>query len=653
MKSFFTVLFVFYFFSNSFGQNPDILTYDISLDFTDFQKKELVGKTKLTLSTNSEEFKIQLTESLLIDSILLSDKPLDFERNGHDVLIKSNKTDTLGITIYYHGKPAKDEQWGGFFITSDYAYNYGVGMGANPPVFGRSWFPCHDTFTDKALFTFHITTPKEMEAAGCGTLTAVTETENSKTYHWNLSAPIPTYLASIAVGDYDIIEKKYTGIENEIPAMFFVEAGSATQGEKAIECVEYAFHAFEKYFGPYKWEKVGFVSTPFSSGAMEHATNIAFPSYCVEKGCDYLLIHELAHNWFGNLVTCRTEGDMWINEGWASYLESLYEEYRFGIGAAKKYRRQNHRNVLTHTHIRDKGYRALYNPPHKYTYGSTVYDKGADVVHTLRGYLGDSLFFPALKQFFVQNAYGNISTSEFCNFLEKETNTDLTPFFKTWVYSQGFPHFSVKSLETKSSGTKFKTNVVVSQRLHHLPEYANDNKIEIEFIGENWEREKRIIEFSGSEVSQKYKLNFKPVSVFIDPDEKITDATIDEIYTVNQSGEYYFEECRALLDTKSIKDSALIRIEYNVLPPLGANKKNRLSEKEYWKIDGLDFSNIEGEIFLILSDETIKKPVLFYRPNQEETWTSLNLEAQKMNPYLVFVIKNIKAGEYAAGSFSK
>ena len=127
---------------------------------------------------------------------------------------------------------------------------------------------------------------------------------------------------------------------------------------------------------------------------MEHATNITYPNSSINGSLsdEWLYAHELSHMWFGDKVTCASADDMWLNEGWAVFCESVFREGLYGKESYKTTMRSKLKDVLQFTHIKDGGYRALYGIPPEYTYGSTVYDKGGQVAHTLRGYLGDSLF---------------------------------------------------------------------------------------------------------------------------------------------------------------------------------------------------------------------------------------------------------------------
>ena len=151
---------------------------------------------------------------------------------------------------------------------------------------------------------------------------------------------------------------------------------------------------------------------PFNAGAMEHATNITYPIYAVNGGLgqEELMAHELAHMWWGDNVTCQTDGDMWINEGWASFSEYLFLEDVYSRERYESAMKADLREMLQFAHHREEMYRAVSGQPHEYVYGDHVYKKGALVAHNLRGYMGDEAFFSAIDQFMEQFKHSAVSS---------------------------------------------------------------------------------------------------------------------------------------------------------------------------------------------------------------------------------------------------
>ena len=170
--------------------------------------------------------------------------------------------------------------------------------------------------------------------------------------------------------------------------------GDTTNMKLSFTHLDEAMQAFEGRFGAYRWPKVGFSAVPFNAGAMEHATCIAYPKSLLDGTTNYetLMAHELSHHWWGDLVTCRTAEDMWLNEGWASFCEMLFTEALYGEEAYRDAVRDNHKDVLLYAHRSDGGRFPVSGIPLNITYGDHVYNKGADVARNLRSFMGDEDF---------------------------------------------------------------------------------------------------------------------------------------------------------------------------------------------------------------------------------------------------------------------
>lgn len=652
--------------SQNFRDQIDVLHYNIHLQITDFEKEHIQGYTEIQC-TPAKKSLSQLQFDLLsmkVDSVFFENTAVEDVMYNNKLLTiplahKIAKNDTITVKICYHGHPVFDSKWGGFYFSSGYAYNYGVGMAAQPPVYGRVWFPCIDRFTDRATYNFYITVQKQHQAVCCGELQEITKNANkTNTYHWKLTHTIPTYLASIAVGKYTAIKDTYKGLERDIPVSIYVHPAEKKPAKTAFENLHAMMQAYEKYFGPYVWQRIGYVATPFNSGAMEHATNIAYPDYCNTAGkqCEILLAHELSHHWFGDLVTCETEKDMWLNEGWARYCEAVFVEHAYGKEAFKEKNRKNHHKVLFITHLKDFGYRSLYGIPHRYTYGSTVYDKGADVLHTLRGYLGDSVFFSAAKSYLQTYAFQNINTVDYENFLEKETGTELDNFFDFWLYAPGFPHYSLDKYSVKRNGVNYEVDLKIKQRLVHAPDFLKANKLEIAFFDKAWNKNKETIVFSDAEIEKTFQLPFKPSLILIDPDEKVADATIDQLTTIRKTGEYPFTDSYFTMQVNRLSDSALVYCQIHAIEPTGTPPpKIRLAGKVYWNIQGITGKSWEADGQFLFNRFTMKnlkiqaKPVLLYRKNNTETWKPVKARIIGREHNGCFLCKNLALGQYTIG----
>ncbi|MEA3444481.1 MAG: M1 family metallopeptidase, partial [Bacteroidota bacterium] len=530
----------------------DVVKYEIHLKVTDLNSSSISASTKVFFHSkinNIEYLPLELwnlqVDSAKFEATLLN--PSDISHVGTNLRfhlpVALQISDTFEIEIFYHGIPPVDPTgWGGFIIVNGMmAYNLGVGFGADPHNLGKSWFPCVDDFIDRASYEYYITT-SENHSAVCGGEFIETFTNPADTtqliHHWKLDQEIPTYLASVAVANWQTYSDSYQGIQATIPIEVYTHNSSTATGVAgAVVNLKAALASFENRFGPYKWPRVGYVGT--TVGAMEHSCNIAFPYYYFNgtTSAEVTMAHELAHHWFGNLFTCASAPEMWINEGGASFCEYVFMEDVHGLQAGKDFIRSNHENNLrTLQHI--EGWLTLDGVSHDYTYSSTVYEKGSDVFHSMRGYLGDDLFFDAIKAMCDDYAFKPIGTQQFCDFMTTETGIDMQAFFDVYLYAPGWTHFSVDSFTVTQLPTENEVKVYVRQKLKEAPAFALNNRLEITFMDENWNRQTEMIEFSGEFGEQTFIVPFIPVAAMIDLEERFSDATTD-YYTVIDTIEYF------------------------------------------------------------------------------------------------------------------
>lgn len=581
----------------------DVLHYAIRLDMVHLGTKRIAGYTDLQITPRVNGltgFRLWL-QSLNVDSVKINtSSTATYTYDGTLLRIAlpftASPADTFTARVYYHGNPVIDpSSWGGFYFSSDsnYAFNLGVGFQSVPHNYGRVWFPCIDDFVDRAMYDCYITTQSNKKAVCAGTLADSTDHGNgTTTWHWTLHQSIATYLASVAVGPYIAVKDTFHGMNADVPSFLYVPASDSLQAPASFIHLNDILAVYENRFGPYPWERVGYVGVPFSNGAMEHVTNIAYPLVCIDGSLDYedLYAHELSHMWFGDKTTCATAEDMWINEGWASYCEAVFKEGLYGKAAYEAHMRNLHKNVVQFTHVEDAGYRALYGIPPQYTYASTVYDKGADVVHTLRGYLGDSLFFGTVKSMLNDYAFRHISSAQMRDYFSMHTGVDMTGFWDAWVFAPGFPHFSVDSFSCTGSGPALAT-VYFRQRLDNAPAFANNNILEVRFMDEQWQQFTDTVHFSGQYGVKTFSLPFVPTLVIMDPDDKISDALTSFSRVVKTTGAQDMTTTWCVLDVQSVTDSALVRVEHNYVAPDPLKTANpdilRLSPYRYWKVDGI------------------------------------------------------------------
>jgi aminopeptidase N len=670
------------------GDSVEVIHYDIRLNILNLAQKEISGYTEIKLLPEylgMQVFSFDL-DQLIVDSVLVNQLPGTFSYSTPALYVISplayNPTDTVRIRIYYRGNPVTDPGgFGGFTFTNDtaFAYNLGVGMTVDPHNFGRCWYPCKDNFVERATYEFHIRTSTSRKAVCNGLLLSdVDNLDGTHTMSWALRDAIPTYLSCVAVSNYI----RHSGIIQAslgpVPFDLYVNPTDSLNAVNSFARLDTTVKVFEQYWGPYRWERVGYVSVPFNGGAMEHATSIAYPRVTINGNntFEWLYAHELAHSWFGNLVTCETAGDMWLNEGFAAWSESFFYEKLNSVQEGRNYARQNHKIVLQLTPVLDGGFYAVSGIPHAITYGSTVYDRGASVAQTLRHYIGDNLYFPALQQYMDLYKFRHASSDTLRLFLEQQTGFALSDFFNAWVYNAAIPHFSIDSTKVSSDGNGgFDVEVSIRQRSYGGSLTANSNKVEIGFYDASMNAIFQTFSFSGAQYITSVNLPFQPVAILLDPNEKLMDAATDEVRVIRSTGASPFSQGFCTMNTQAITDSALIQVAHNWVSPdqnLHASIAGVQLASRYWKIDGVFPSGFSAKMnftydgrttntnststnFLdnTLITHTEDSLMLLYRPGPGYEWMEVNSYTRNsgnlLDKFGNFSVDSLLKGEYTLG----
>ena len=646
--------------------------YDINLEIRNFAQQEIKGYTDISIVAKIAPLSsINLHFlALTVDSVKKEDNLIDFFHQGQNlniILPFSSVNDTAIIRVYYQGRPVRDPQWGGFYFTSDFAYNMGVGMGSRPHSFGRVWFPCIDEFTDKSTYTFNITTDLDKKAICGGMLVDSVNLGDAMRWKWELTDPISTYLASVAVGNYQVYRDTVRSISgNMLPIEIYATPDVMPRVPGSFVNLKMFIHTFEQRWGACRWQRVGYVVVPFNSGAMEHATNIAYPRSSVTgtTANQSLISHELAHSWFGNLITCSTSQNMWINEGFARYGEYLCDEildpslqtYKTGI-------RSLHMRVLRRAHIEDGGYYALDNVPPNVTYGTTTYDKGGLVAYTLRHYMGDELYFSSIKQFLYENKYENVDSEEFFDKLSQISGINLHDFFLGWVHQPGFLNFNIDSIKSKA-GSNNVYNIAFKQRLHHAHHFANKNRVDVEFVSVSGERYLvERIQFSGEHEIVEVQLPFEPVFWAIDPNFKMGDFCYDYTQSINNMGTTTISDAYFRTEITQVTDESILRIEYNPFAPTPPKNDRpnifKISDKYFWRVGFLKYNTMQARYAFTFDHGTINDLlqggysvndlVLLYRKDAAHDWKTLPATVTGNISSGRLTIDFILPGEYTLG----
>jgi len=658
-----------------YSDTVDAIHYDIHLSEINLTANTLKGYTEIQFrprigSLNS--LKLELL-SLTVDSVFSGPNRINgTTRSGSllsvPLLTPADPTDTISVTVYYHGKPFVDPSgWGGFQFSGDYAFNLGVGFDAIPHNLGKTWFTCIDDFHDRALYDVYLRVPDSKKAISGGTLAEVISNgDNTSTWHWKTVHTLPTYLISASIGNYVLVKDTFSGISAEVPITFYCRPGDTSRVSGTFIHLKDILQLYEGHFGPYPFERVGYTATAL--GAMEHAANISYPysGWNGNTSNEWWYAHELSHMWFGDEVTCASAEDMWLNEGWAVWCEMFSREGIYGITAARNYTRSKLKEVLQFTSVKDGGYYALYGIPQTLTYGNTVYEKGAQVVHTLRHYLGDSLFFGGIKAYLAHYGYGYASSCDLRDFLSSYTGVDLRDFFDAWVFSPGFPGFSIDHVLVEPTPNGYDASVFVRQKLRGTTGFANSNHLEITFMGAGWQQYTDTLVFSGKNGSKTFHLPFEPVATMADFHENISDASVKYTSVIKTTGETDFTDTFGKVITDRVTDSAMVRIIHNWVAPDSLKLSRpglRISDARYWKVEGV-FGNgfsARGKFFYSKSnylDNTLLTGLsdsitILYRPDGLSDWRETGFTRQGTANIGYITVDTLLRGEYTLAVWNR
>lgn len=585
---------------NSRSDTVNILKYKINLEVTDFSNQQIKGFTEVVFSSKINgltQLKLDLLE-LNIDSVTHNSGNINYSYNDTIVIIDLpsilNVTDTDSIKVYYNGTPQIDASgWGGFYFQGNYAFNLGVGFDANPHNYGRVWFPCFDNFVERSKYEFNITTSGDKKAHCNGFLSSeINIGGDTIVRKWVMNEEIPTYLVCIAVADYSTVHQSHNGMLNTIPIELVARATDTTNMKNSFIHLPDAIDIYENSYGPYMWNKVGFSLVPFSSGAMEHATNVAYPLSAANGtlSSETLMAHEFAHHWWGDLVTCETAGDMWINEGMATYSEYLFTEKIYDYNTSLEEIMNSNKSIVQFLHLNEGGYMPISGVPHQYTYGDRVYKKGALMSHNMRAYLGDSLFFYGLNQVTNTFKFQSMSSSQFRDELSLKTGVDMTPFFNDWIFSPGYAHYEIDSTIMTPNAGNYDVELFVEQKLRGNTVFHTQAPLEVTFYDNNWNRVKRAIMTNGQFSTDVVTIPFDPILVLLNEDNKLNQARTDNNLIITNTGTKTLSRSLFNITTNSISDSAFIHVEHHWVKPdaIQNNPNNyRISQSRYWSVNGI------------------------------------------------------------------
>lgn len=441
----------------------DVTFYELNVTL-DEKKKYLKGKVEIQAIALSDfdTLQIDLYENMKVNNIgfaslnSVQEKGSKFisasyvrKHGAIFVALKQRTGEIFKLSVEYEGKPveARKPPWkGGFVWKKDKEKNPWIGVACESE--GASlWWPCKDVTNDEPdSASINITVSKDLTAVSNGNLIGKEENGNLITYKWFVSCPINLYNVTLYVGKFALLSDTYTNSSSGkiLPINHYVFPMNYEKAKKHFPQAKSQIAFFEKTFGEYPWYKDGYklVESPYEG--MEHQSAIAYGNNYTNSynGFDYIILHESAHEWWGNSVSAADLSDVWIHEGFATYAEALYVESIQGKNAYLRYLLtyrlfiKNKRPVVGPAGVRFFDYK-----------DSDVYMKGAWILHTLRTLLesdqslpdGSKLFFDILKSFHEKYKMKTVASKDFSDMVNEITDRDYTWFFRQYLNKREAP----------------------------------------------------------------------------------------------------------------------------------------------------------------------------------------------------------------------
>ncbi|MFZ1517318.1 MAG: M1 family metallopeptidase [Ignavibacteriaceae bacterium] len=517
---------------SDFQKSVDILHYDLSFDLNT-EEKILTGIARLTsikvpdfilehLPKDELNIELNFYDNLEISSVNINDEPIEFKRMKNRLFVKIIKelSDTFIVEIKYSGTPQRGG-FDGFVFGSvngnDLVYNI------SEPNFASTWFPCDDDPSDKAMLDIRITNDSQFVSVSNGKLLDVQSNGPKKTYHYKTYYPISPYLVAVYSAPYKTFNDVYVSLDGKDSMSVNYYAMPEHFDDAKIDFGEHVdyLQTLSQIYGEYPFinEKYGVAEFLWNYGAMENQT-ITGVGYSFIGGNNFFrdtYVHELAHHWWGNSVGPKTWNDIWLNEGFATYSEALYNEAKNGKDALKS---------TMQSKFSDNFKGTLYAP--RDLFSGTIYEKGAWVLHMLRYEIGDSNFFSVLHNYYYTYKFSNASVEDFKSVCEKISGMNLDKFFDQWVYTGTENIFCSYNFEILKTEIGSECSIKLFQEPQDYEEFHFPLEIEFQFADGTNEIKKVYV----NEIEENYKFSFdkKVETISLDPDSKLL-ATFEKSYS--------------------------------------------------------------------------------------------------------------------------
>lgn len=437
----------------------DAIHYKIVLDF-DLDKKTFEGSNTISLKPLLGHFDVVSLDAreIEIEKVINQDNnELDFSQDSNAVEIQLcrayDSKELIKFTVFYKGTGLTD---GLFFHDASDRYPKMVESNSWPN-HARYWYPCYDSPNDKVTHEVIISVDKSYKVISNGELIDVSEQDNIVTYHWYQKKPHSTYLSMLSIAPFSILKDSLNGL----PVNYWVYPGDEENALRVFSVTPEIIEFFNEIYNyEYPWSKYDQVIGPRQGGGAEatSATILGLgaihdPDPAKDKSWKRLIAHEIAHQWWGDLITLRTWSETWMNESFGTYSEYLYTERFLGEPDASiemKGKKQSYLNEAKNRYQRPIVFNRYSEPQDNFD--RHTYQKGASVLNMLRSLIGHEGFYKTLSHFLHKHEFGVVDTHDFIVAVKEATGRNLDWFFDQWIYKPGHPVFEITKIWDSTNG---------------------------------------------------------------------------------------------------------------------------------------------------------------------------------------------------------
>lgn len=551
-------------------QSIDILHTKLEVSFN-WEKQYLYGKALITLKPYFYPVKeiVLDAKGFDINEVSLLGKTvttLPFVNNKTHLSISLGKEytqkDTLKIFINYTAKPNERETKAGSAITSDKGLYFINPLGKEKnkpqqiwtqgePESNSCWFPTVDKPNERMTHEIFITVDSSRQnfvTLSNGILKSSKKNpDGSRTDHWKQSLPTTPYLVMMAIGEYAVVKDKWRNIE----VSYYVEPEYEPYAKQIFGNTPEMLEFYSNKLGvPYPWEKYSqVVVRDYVSGAMENNTAVIHGEFLNQTDRELLdgnhedvIAHELFHHWFGNYVTTESWSNITLNEGFATYGEYLWQEYKYGRDNADQHGYESlYGYILSAAKTPKHLIRYEYNEPDE-VFDSHSYNKGGAILHMLRKYVGDEAFFQAVKLYLERNKYSAVEADHLRLAFEEVTGEDLHWFFNQWFFGKGHPSLLIRHAYNDTA-KKYYISIKQQHDLNLCPPFKLP--VDIDFYSDGKKDRKRIWI---ADVSEEFVFPFAKKPDFVNVDAEKTLVCIKEEKLPVTERAFQYKNCPLYLD---------------------------------------------------------------------------------------------------------